>query len=501
MEYIRIPSTSSKLDGFGEMHSVLYQIREFDATFTLYSDSSDGEPISTGGTLEADRDEYYALHDERLLLTVLDVFLDVDELPSTTIPLQFQGDMKSYYDPWEPKLETLEESILGDDRILELGDEGVFYYEMGWWDVPYQWVAERGKKISGYDTIFINVTADLGSEEFSLPFEQWFYFANQVSVPVVNYFCSNNSWEDENEIFSYIIENTFTLQVNGFTAGSEPIPWGSCSAEHWPTTHKSSALELDYWSNNYMPKSGTDFEESSFDFGTEEVINWLEVNHPSDGLEDFLVEYPDAIVTSARYNASKEETDPEDASGEFWWNLTFGHKRFDDEEYGQYIYQVLVLRTTTWERDGLDIVHTHEYQLFEDYGLRNGSSPFTSDDLSSQAITMASSEQIFKTEEMVIDAFYTGVGGIERDELDWGDGEETTYHLQTSGWEQAGMDLIATLTGIETVSSVEYYWELSQEDLMQGGTLSSASIDAQTGRLVSIMEVEGTALQNAFKRD
>jgi hypothetical protein len=36
---------------------------------------------------------------------------------------------------------------------------------------------------------------------------------------------------------------------------------------------------------------------------------------------------------------------------------------------------------------------------------------------------------------------------------------------------------------------------------MQGGSYSSATMDAETGRLVNIMDITGTALQDALKRD
>jgi hypothetical protein len=257
---------------------------------------------------------------------------------------------------------------------------------------------------------------------------------------------------------------------------------------------------MDSWSDNYMPKTGKNppLDESSFDFGTQEVIDWLEVNHPSEGLEQFLVDYPDAIVTNARYNATKDATDPEDASGEFWWNLSFGHKREQGEERGDHRFQVLVRRTTTWEREGLEIVHHHNYELLQDYPRRS-SAALNADDLSSVAVTMTSCEQVLKTDPNVIQNFYTGPGGFEREEIDWGDGETVSFSLGSSGWQMAGLDLVGTLTGIQMSSSERYTWSLADEDLMGFGYMYVATVDAETGRLVQIMEIEGTALQDALR--
>lgn len=507
-ELIRMLGTKTRPDGYGEEHKVLHLRRELGAGFTVYSDSSDGESMSSTGSYDVERDEYTDLNldeDERkLILTETNANISVDELPSIDIPLDFYGYKKDFFYPNEKKTETLEESVLGDDRTVELGDDGIYMYEMEYWDIPYHWVAERGIKIAGYDTLFINVTSDLGVENFSLPFVQYMWFANEVSVPVKQYIRTNNSWVGEEESFYYLIENTFTLQEKGFKEGTEQIPWGNCDGEHWREEHKS--VETDFWIENYMPTSGSNFEESSFDFRTEDAIDFLTSKdpvtneYPSIDLVDFLSEYDDAIVMRATYAADKDLVDPK--TGEYWWNLTFGHKR-DSDEWGSdkpYRYQVLVKQTTT--REGVvNPEYVNTFELEEDFGLKNGSSPLSPDDISprtGQTVTIASSEEIFKSDDKVREFFYTTLAGVEREELDWGDGDGTQYILQTSGWEAIGMDLIGALTGIESQTSEEYYWEMSREDLLARGTLSSASLDAQTGRLISIMFIDGTALQGAF---
>ncbi len=501
-ELIMTRGTRTKPDGFGSEHTVLYVRRELGAQFTVYADSSDDEPVETDGDFEVQRNEYTDLDEEFLIFTEASANISVGALQTTTMDLSFEGFMRSYYDPHEPKLETLEDAVYGEGQTVKLGDEDDWIDEGLFSEVTYHWVAERGIVIAGYETLLVNVTADFWEgDEWSLPFMEQLYIANGVSVPVKQFIRTNTTWEDEDDYGYFIIENTFTLQMNGFKVGTEDIPWGDCTGEHWAFEHQLA--EMDSWSSNYMPKSGSnppieDPDKTSFDFGTEEVIDWLKVNHPSDDLEQFLVDYPDAIVTNANYNATKDATDPEDASGEFWWNLSFGHKREEGEERDQHRYQVLVRRTTTWDRDGLEIVHHHTYELLEDYP-RGGSSYLNADDLSSVAVTMTSSEQIFKTDPNVIENFYTGPGGFERQEIDWGDGESVSYSLGSSGWGMPGLDLVGTLTGIQMSTSERYTWNLADEDLMGLGYMYVATLDAETGRLVSIMEIQGTALQDAFR--
>ncbi len=508
-ETIDIVGTTSKKDGFGEHHNVMFLKRLLGAEFTVTADSSDDEPITANGEYDIRRDEYTDLTEERIILTENDAYLKVDELPNVNFPLEFDGYMRSYFDPQEELKETLEESVLEDDRYIELGDSGTYEYWMGdFWFLEYQWVAEQGEIISGYETLFINVTTDLGDENFSLPFQSSLWFANEVSVPVKQHIRTSTYYEDDETLFYFIIENIFTIQVNGFDAGDEDIPWETCSSTHWHNVHPDA--EFDTWYTNYMPLSGSGFNDSSFDFKPEDAIAFLKTKdsvtnqYPSVELVDFLNSYNDVIVTRAEYTAEKNSVGdplPQKKQGEYWWNLTFGHKRTEDDEGSSwdlpYRYQVLVKQTSTSEL--LPSPHYEdEWEIEEDYGIVNGTSPFSNWELSSDTLTMTSSEDILKTDDKVIEFFYTRPSGIVDDELSWGDLEGTSYSIETPDWGFFGMDLLGTLTGIQMQTTSEYYWTLSKEDLLEGGTMVSASVDAQTGQLTSILYLKGTALQGAF---
>ncbi|UCE36362.1 MAG: hypothetical protein JSW00_12630 [Thermoplasmata archaeon] len=510
---IEIVGTTTMKDGFGEQHDVMYLKRQLGAQFTVNADSSDDEPITANGEYDIKRDEYTDLSEDRIVFTEADAWLKVEELPNTNIPLEFDGYMRSYFDPEEEDKETLEESVLGDDRYIELGDNGTYDYAMGeFWSIEYQWEAQQGEIISGYETIFINVTTDFGDENFSLPFQEALWYTNDVSVPVRQYIVTSTYYEDDEVLFYFIIENDFTLQANGFTPGDKEILWDTCGGSHWYSQHPTS--EFESWYSNYMPMSGSGFDESSFDFKPEDAMAYLTTKdsatneYPSPGLKTFLDSYDDIIVTRAEYSAEKDtagDPQPEKKQGEYWWNLTFGHKRTDDDRGTSsrnlpYRYQLLVKQTST----SVLVPEPHyddEWEVEEDYGIINGTSPFMNRELNSVALTMTSCENIMKTDDKVIEFFYTRPSGIEDDELSWGEVEGTGFTLEVSSWSAFGMDMIATLTGIETQTTSEYYWTLSKEDLLEGGTMASASVDAQTGRLISILYLKGTALQGAFSED
>jgi hypothetical protein len=498
-ELIKIPRTASMVDGYGENHNTLLLRRELSAQFTVFLDDSDGESVSSDGEYDIQRDEYKDLLEEKMVRIDTNANLSVEELPSVSIPLAFSGFMRSYFDPHLPLVETLEDGIYGEGQTISVGDTGDWVDETSWTDVTYDWEAEKSKKIAGYDVILINVSTDFGDEDFSLPFKEMIWIANEVSAPVKQFIRTNTSWDGEEEAGYILLENTFELRDGGFTPGTSDIPWGECTGYHWLDEHPNA--ETESWSGNFMPKSGDNFEESSFYWKPEEVIDWLKTKNPSEELDVFLSQNPDAIVTSAEYNASVQDNDPFGQGCESWWNLTFGIEREQGQPWGvENRYRILVYNNTEYlYTDPLTRkpVYETEIRIDADFGKVGGSAPLNPDDLQSQTVTMASSEQIFKTDSIVARNFYTNALGGEQD-LQWGDGDGVEYSLSTSSGEQGGgMDLIATLTGIQTQTWSKYAWNVVQDELFSGGTLTSASLDAETGRLISILEIEGTALENA----
>ncbi|UCF08684.1 MAG: hypothetical protein JSW28_03065, partial [Thermoplasmata archaeon] len=333
-------------DGFAGEHSTLYTRRELLGFFTLFADSDDGEPITSDGDYNVQRDEYVDLTEKKLIVTDSNANLSVDQLQSTNVPLSFRAAMRSYFDVHAPTVETLDDDIWKQGQTIKVGDTGEWKDETSWNDLVYDWKAERGQVLAGYETVYINVSTDFGSENFSVPFREYLWLANEVPVPVKQYIGTNTSWDGDEQAGYILIENTFALQDEGYVEGDSPIPWGSCSSTHWRDKHHLA--ELDFRQDNIMPVSGAGFEESSFDSKPEEVIDWLldSENPQSEGLRDFLEDCPDAIVSGASYNASLDSTDTDGHAGDFWWNITFGQKRQPDDTGSsrnlEYRYSVLV---------------------------------------------------------------------------------------------------------------------------------------------------------------
>jgi hypothetical protein len=498
-------NTVSKPDGFGATHSVLHMERDMNGLFTLFADSDDGEPITSDGEIMVNREEFIDLWDETLLVTENDAYLEVEPLQSTNVPLAFDAYMKSYFDPWTEKVETLEQSIYERGQEVTLEDTGSYTDETSWNDVDYDWVAQRGLKISGFDTIYINISSDLGSDDFSIPFKQDIWISNELPNFVKNYIRTNTSWDDGEEAGYILLENDWTLidsedPLDAYQPGTEAIPWGECTGEHWRSEHADG--EYQTWNGNFMPKGGANLEESSFDFVPEDLINYLEVEHPSDELEQYLSDHPDAMIIDARYNASKTyPLNPDNPEGEFWWNITFGEKH-EGSGWGsreEKRYRVLVWQETVpaFPFNPQNPEYDDRWNLEVDYGVLRGTSPLWPYEIESQTLTLASSEVILKTEPKIIENFYPNDNIY--DELDWVDGVETTYSLGASSGEQGfGMDLIYTLTGIQTQVWSKYSWTVEKEDLMSGGTMATGTVDAETGRLVAILEIDGTALAGAL---
>ena len=64
--------------------------------------------------------------------------------------------------------------------------------------------------------------------------------------------------------------------------------------------------------------------------------------------------------------------------------------------------------------------------------------------------------------------------------------------------ERPGLDLIGTLTGINTPSARHAWW-LQQDSVWESGSTFAAAQDAETGQLIFIMEADGNQLNTLFQ--
>jgi hypothetical protein len=59
------------------------------------------------------------------------------------------------------------------------------------------------------------------------------------------------------------------------------------------------------------------------------------------------------------------------------------------------------------------------------------------------------------------------------------------------------MEIIETITGI-TLPSSKYSWAVQQGTVYRSGNTFSAAVDAETGLLIYVMEIDGTELYGIF---
>jgi hypothetical protein len=112
--------------------------------------------------------------------------------------------------------------------------------------------------------------------------------------------------------------------------------------------------------------------------------------------------------------------------------------------------------------------------------------------LSSQGCTLASSEEIMLLDDTVKSAVTNSRTG----DIDW---KESTYSLGSAGMGSGtpGLSMIETLTGL-TFPSVDYAWTVQTQTVYEQGHTFGAAVDVETGQLVYVMEISGTALLGIF---
>ena len=81
-------------------------------------------------------------------------------------------------------------------------------------------------------------------------------------------------------------------------------------------------------------------------------------------------------------------------------------------------------------------------------------------------------------------------------DIDWA---QSTYFLGAAGMGSAtpGLSMLQTLTGL-TFPSVDFAWGVQSQTVYESGHTFGAAIDAETGQLVYVMDITGTALLGLF---
>ncbi len=496
----KVPPVVQKKDGFYVDHTTYCIREETEASFTIVMASSDGDPFTINGNLGGSREEYSDLNVRKVIQTITNGYIHVDKIKRFPTDIDFDIKIRNYPDPNLPREDSLDERIFLNNQMHKLGNTGNFTMvpenegAQEWLTQTYDWVVEGGEKVSGYNTLIINITTAF-FQDF-LPFKKKVWIANEVPFPVKVHVRTNTSAESENGSFYTIIEHTRTLQKNyGFTRGNKEIPWGSDVA-HGIFLSRHPRGEFQSW--EFMPKAGSAYDSSSFDFNPEDTVEFAIDN--SKELRRFLTRYDDDVVVHwALYKAEKDKLDPQGKAGSYNWNISFGYKPTFDEriearesdEYPHWGYYVNLTRNITKE-PGID-KYSEYIQIINEGEYDYGQAELSKAELTDEVLTLASSEAILKLDTEIKDKLYDSLTG----EIDF---DNTHYFLGMGDITSAnmpGVEIVELITGI-TLPSSKYSWIIQEGSVFETGSTFSAAVDVETGRLIYVTEIIGTELYRIF---
>ncbi|MBM4249267.1 MAG: hypothetical protein FJ149_07510 [Euryarchaeota archaeon] len=508
------PALVDALDGFNVPHACVEFDTDTTATFTIYVNASDAEPLQIGGNLEAKRKEYIELNTRRLIDAYTEASVGIDRLPRYNVPLNFEGWIDAFADPNREPVDTVDENIFGEGQTIQRGQNGTFVISQDYGNygftmgTRYNWTASAAQRVADLKALRINITGTLFGAGAGEQNEDWFTFNETVwiskdcSFPVKRYSLTDIYSEDQDRqnnthVSRTVFEITNTLKKGGFTRGTGAIPWGDPSATVFEERHPMG--EFTGW--QYAPTNGAGVQGSSFTFGVEEAV--AEALRNSTGLQGFVNSYNrpgrNCVVDGAGYNFTPDPTDIAGQAGVYRWNLSFAvmPDRAEQDAARQsnqwdFRYSIVVVDNVTWSVERLQKVYRHRVYIENDWGLQRGYGTFNREFLAAEGVTLASSEQILLLNQRVKD----GVTNPRTGDIDW---KESTYFLGAAGMGSAtpGLSMLQTLTGL-TFPSVDFAWGVQTQTVYESGSTFGAALDVETGQLVYVMSIQGTALLGIF---
>jgi hypothetical protein len=508
------PALLDAVDGFNVPHKCVQFDTDTTAVFTIYINASDAEPLQIGGNLEAKRKEYIELNTRRPIDALTEASVGIDRLPKYNVPLNFQGWIDAYPDPNKETERTVDDNLFADGQTVKRGDNGTFvigqeYADYGFtMGTRYNWSAEAAQKVSGLKSLRINITGTLFGAETGQTSEDWFAFnetvwiSNDCSFPVKRYslndiYSEDKDRENNTHISRTVLEITNTLSKSGYTRGQSAIPWGDPASTTFDKRHPIG--EFAGW--QYTPSDGSGVQGSSFELGIDEAVN--EALKNSTGLQSFVSSYNRAgrncIVDGASYNLTPDTADPTGQAGLYRWNLSFSvypdqaeQQAARQSNQANFRYSIVVVDNATWDVERLKPVLRHRVYIEHDWGAQRGYGSFNREQLATEGVTLASSEQIMMLDQKVSSSITNSRTG----NIDW---KQSTYILGAAGMGSAtpGLSMLQTLTGL-TFPSVDYAWAVQSATLYESGSTFGAAVDVETGQLVYVMNIQGTPLLAIF---
>ncbi|MGA1872470.1 MAG: hypothetical protein ACMUHY_02255 [Thermoplasmatota archaeon] len=493
-------------DGFHTLHDSMELSYETRASFSLKIEGSEVDTATIPGTLELQRSEFTNVFDKHSLKALNNGEIAIEDLGSVfgsqgaaLADISYAIDLKTYPDPRDDPVVSMDDAIYGMDQVLTLNSRGIYEGDPVWGEEnrEYNWSVEGAYKLLGHDTFKVNVTSDIWG---FLYFNRQFYLTADYPFPIKGYTRTNSSYFGEEETFWIILETKQQLkdEEGALRRGTVDIPWGDPSGHsEYPDLHPAG--EYDGWS--YVPADGSEVDRSSFSgFTVNEAVNHAMDN--SDDLKDFMNEYERqglVVVESSGWNRSFE--DRLERNQTYWWNLTFSYVSSNENmyeyrekngEWPEWRYRILVARSYEESRTGDTKVSTFIAADEGDsaHGRRRGGIDEESFDLSSEVVTLTHSEKILRIDDDVKSEAF------ENNQLT----EGIRFYYSLVGFNEQnnqGLLLIQQLTGIQTPTA-NNAWSLQKDQVWTGGSTFSAAIDANSGQLLYVTSVEGSELASIF---
>lgn len=499
-------------DGFGIIHQTIPQSEHIAGTVTIsykegniHNPDEEGEDVTINGNADISRIDHTDLNEKRIIKSKTTGEISIDRTLQQFIPLAYKGSLRSYPDPNKEVERTLDDIIYGEQNPVALNDTGTIEKALfdedtqgSFYNTVYHWAADKTEVIAGYDALRININATFGSTGFHLPFYRQIWISNEVSKPVKLFTRTNQSYADEDGQFYFFIENT--QELSDFKRGKKEIEWGSCSASsHYDELHYLG----EYLPWKYLPQAGEKFADSSFSFNPNEAVS-IAMSESSE-LKSFIDRSDDdVIVEFAQYNSTSDPTELT-LEASHRWLLLFTHKLNPSEwEYyrendimpkERYAVQV----TYNESRSGF----TDKKEVENDYGLLNWSGQMSEEDLAEEMLSLATAEEILKSDKEIKSTICTNP--LEPNKIYWNDPLGKTQIFLGQGISQEttpSIGVIETLTGF-TIPTSKISWIVQKGQLMSQsesgqGTSFAAAVDAETGRLQYVLDIEGTSLFGLF---
>lgn len=506
-----VPPIVQCRDGFNTLHKTVADHEFTAASFDIKIEGNDSEPVTAHGELDISRDEYTDLNERNVIQTITSANVEVDPLPNIPKNINYHGKIRSYPDPHQEPEQSIDEMVYLHNKDLKINDSSYIFqapdsdeeWVAEYLTQIYNWTVEGSERVAGYDTLIINITT--GYFQGWVQFNKKVWIANEASYPIKTYIKTNSSYESEEEKFYFIIKHTRTLKKDegSFVRGKTEIPWDTCDAAlHYHTKHPKG----DFQSWNHIPVSGPDFEQSSFDFKTEDAEKFALEN--SEGLNIFLNRYDDVTSHWATYKeikTAKDELDTSGKAGSYNWNISFGYKPTRDEQIEAYNdrdnegkripphwgYYVNLTRNVTKE-PGIDR-YSEETKIINEGQYDWGDAPLSRDDIAEETLTLASSENILQLDPEVDDEVFNTVNG----DINFRDTSFSLTMGDITSSNMPGMDIIETITGI-TFPSSRYSWAIQKGSLYRGGNVYATAVDVETGQFLFVLEITGSELYSIF---